>query len=184
MSESVSVRFAVNGRPVSVSVAPHRLLLDVLRDQLGLKGAKGGCHEGGCGACTVLLDGMPIRSCLMYGVQADGCEITTIEGLGDEHRLGPIQAAFVQHGATQCGFCAPGIILMTKALLDEIPSPTEEQIRVWLAGNMCRCTGYLQIIEAIHSLASQSPGDRRHDGAGTRMPPVRAHPEARGPRAT
>lgn len=155
MSGAVSVSFTVNGRPVSVVVSPHRILLDVLRDQLGLKGAKGGCYEGGCGACTVLLDGMPIRSCLMYGVQADECEITTIEGLGDEHGLGPIQEAFVQHGATQCGFCAPGIILMTKALLDEIPFPTQEQIREWLAGNICRCTGYLQIIEAIQSLSNR-----------------------------
>lgn len=156
MSQTVSVSFTVNGRPVSISVAPHRLLLEVLRDQLGLKGAKGGCYEGGCGACTVLLDGRPVRSCLMYGVQADGSEITTIEGLGDPYQLGPIQEAFVQHGATQCGFCTPGIILMTKALLNENSSPTQEQIREWLAGNICRCTGYLQIIEAVQSLAGRS----------------------------
>lgn len=145
------IRMKVNGTWQSLEVDGSNLLVDVLRDHLGLTGTKKGCGKGDCGACTVLLNRLPVNSCLVLAVQADGMEILTIEGIG-EKSLHPIQRAFIEKGAIQCGFCTPGMILSAKALLDFNPTPTEEEIRRALSGNLCRCTGYVQIIEAIQSL--------------------------------
>lgn len=147
------LRMTVNGQPVELSVEPCRTLLDVLRDDLDLTGAKKGCDRGDCGACTVLLDGKPVTSCMMLAVQADGCQITTIEGLSANGRLHPVQQAFVDHGAVQCGFCTPGMVLAAVALLEENPHPTEAQVRDAVAGNLCRCTGYAKIVDAVLAAA-------------------------------
>jgi len=143
------VSLNVNGQSYDLALAPHRTLLDVLREDVGLTGTKRGCDGGDCGACTVLIDGAPITSCMMLAVDAQGKAITTIEGLAANGKLHPLQRAFIDHGALQCGFCTPGMILTAKYLLDENPHPTDEEIRVGLAGNLCRCTGYLQILEAV-----------------------------------
>jgi len=142
------IRLTVNGIVYEAGVETHHTLAEVLRDELGLLGTKIGCNEGECGACTVLVNGKNVSSCLMLACQADGCEITTIEGLSKngEH---PIQQAFIELGAIQCGFCTPGMIMSTTALLEEHPDPTEEQIRKGLAGNLCRCTGYQKIFETV-----------------------------------
>ena len=147
------VQLEINGNSYSISVLPQRTLLEVLREDLGLIGTKEGCSEGECGVCTVLLDGSPVRSCLLLAVDVRGRKITTIEGLSKNGRLHPIQNAFIEHGAIQCGFCTPGMILSAKALLDENPSPTEEDIRVALSGNLCRCTGYVKIFKAVQAAA-------------------------------
>jgi carbon-monoxide dehydrogenase small subunit len=139
----------VNGEEYNAIVAPNQTLLEVLRDDLYLTGTKEGCGEGACGTCTVLLDGKPVRSCLTLAVEVQGREITTIEGLAPIGELHPVQRAFVEYGAIQCGFCAPGMILTTKALLDENPSPTEQEARRAISGNVCRCTGYAKIVEAM-----------------------------------
>lgn len=145
------IRLTVNGEVYDVVCTPNRTLLEVLRDDLGLTGAKEGCGEGACGACTILLDGRPIRSCLTLAVEIQGKTITTIEGLAEGSQLHPVQQAFVKHGSIQCGFCSPGMILTAKALLDENPHPTEQEAREAIAGNVCRCTGYSKIVEAIVS---------------------------------
>lgn len=145
----------VNGETVDLEVETHRTLLEVLRKDLGLKGAKEGCGAGECGACTVLLDDEPINSCLVLALQANGRRVTTIEGLSGGKKLHPVQEAFVRHGAIQCGFCTPGMILSAKALLDRNPNPTEREIREALVGNLCRCTGYQKIVEAILSLVGK-----------------------------
>ncbi len=145
------ITLVVNGQQCEIAVLPHRTLLQVLREDLGLTGAKHGCGLGECGACTVLVDGVPVNSCLMLAVQAHGCEVTTIEGLASDGRLHPLQEAFVEHGAIQCGFCTPGMILSAKALLEKNHSPTEAEIRGAISGNLCRCTGYQKIVEAIES---------------------------------
>lgn len=147
------VKLVVNGTDYEVAVEPRRTLLSVIRDELGLTGTKEGCGTGECGACTVVLDGKPVNSCLLLAVAADGLEILTIEGLADNGELHPLQSAFVEHGAIQCGFCTPGMILSAKVLLDENPNPTEEEVRAAIAGNLCRCTGYDKIVEAILSVA-------------------------------
>jgi carbon-monoxide dehydrogenase small subunit len=147
------LRFTVNEEPREIAVEPWWTLLDVLRDQLELTGAKKGCDRGDCGACTVLLDDKPIVSCTTLAVQANGRRVTTIEGLMSEGRPHPLQQAFVDHGAVQCGFCTPGMVLAAKALLDENPSPTEDEVREAIAGNLCRCTGYAKIVEAVLSVA-------------------------------
>jgi aerobic carbon-monoxide dehydrogenase small subunit len=147
------LRFTVNEEPREIAVEPWWTLLDVLRDQLELTGAKKGCDRGDCGACTVLLDGKPIVSCTTLAVQANGRRVTTIEGLMSEGQPHPLQQAFVYHGAVQCGFCTPGMVLAAKALLDENPSPTEDDVREAIAGNLCRCTGYAKIVEAVLSVA-------------------------------
>jgi aerobic carbon-monoxide dehydrogenase small subunit len=147
------LRFTVNEEPRELAVEPWWTLLDVLRDQLELTGAKKGCDRGDCGACTVLLDGKPIASCTTLAVQAHGRRVTTIEGLMSEGQPHPLQQAFVDHGAVQCGFCTPGMVLAAKALLDENPSPTEVDVREAIAGNLCRCTGYAKIVEAVLSVA-------------------------------
>ena len=131
------------------------MLLQVLRDQLGLTGTKDGCSEGDCGACTVIVNGKPVNSCLVLAAQADGAEIVTIEGLGTAEAMHPLQAAFVEEGGTQCGYCTPGIIMSAAALLEKSPKPTEEEIRWALAGNLCRCTGYTKIIAAVQRAAAE-----------------------------
>ena len=149
------IMMRVNGKPVSLKVAGHHTLLQVLRDQLGLTGTKDGCSEGDCGACTVVMNGVPVNSCLVLAAQADGAEIVTIEGLGAPEAMHPLQAAFVEEGGTQCGYCTPGFIMSAAALLNENPSPTEEEIRRALAGNICRCTGYTKIIAAVQRAAEE-----------------------------
>lgn len=147
--------FTVNGEMVDVAVAPNSTLLEVLRDDLGLCGVKEGCSEGVCGACTVLMDGEPVRSCITLALEADGVSITTIEGLAQEGKLHPVQEAFVDNGAVQCGFCTPGMVLSAKALLDRNDHPTEDEIKTALAGNFCRCTGYAKILDAVRVASSQ-----------------------------
>jgi carbon-monoxide dehydrogenase small subunit len=139
----------INGDVHEVLAFPYKTLLEVLREDLGLTGAKESCGEGACGSCTVLLDGLPVRSCLLLAAEAQGREITTIEGLASEGKLHPVQEAFVEHHAIQCGFCASGMILTAKSLLDHNPHPSEEEIRHAISGNVCRCTGYAKIVEAV-----------------------------------
>ena len=146
----------VNGRNVTVEINANELLVDVLRDRLGLIGTKVGCNEGECGACTVIMDGGPVLSCLIPALRAQGRQITTIEGLSDGDALHPLQQAFVEHGAVQCGYCIPGFIMSAKALLDTNPHPDREEIKEAIAGNLCRCTGYVKIIEAIEAVAEQN----------------------------
>jgi len=145
------IQLRVNGKEYELFVEPWKTLLDVLRDDLGLTGGKSGCDDGNCGACTVILDGKAVKSCLLLAPQAKGKEVLTIEGLGKEGMLHPLQQAFIDHFAVQCGFCTPGMILAAKALLDENPRATEEEIRRGLHGNICRCTGYVKIVEAVES---------------------------------
>ena len=149
------IELRVNGQAVRVLAKPQDLLVDVLRDQLGLTGTKKGCGTGECGACTVLLDGRPVNACLLPVMRAHGKEILTIEGLGTPQDLHPLQESFIQLGAVQCGFCAPGMLLSAKALLDHNPTPTEPEIRQALAGNLCRCTGYAKIVQAIQAVAER-----------------------------
>jgi aerobic carbon-monoxide dehydrogenase small subunit len=146
--------FLVNGQEYEVIIEPHMLLVDVLRDKLGLTGTKYACGTGDCGACTILLDGRPVFSCLTLAVTAKGKSILTIEGVADRDGLHPIQQAFVDHGAVQCGFCTPGMVLSAKALLDENPEPTRDEIKSSIAGNLCRCTGYVKIVDAIEAAAA------------------------------
>jgi len=148
----LEIKLKVNGRPRSCAIAPGEVLLDVLRRE-GYHGVKRGCETGECGACTVLVDGRAINSCLMFAAQADGCSLLTIEGVAQGDRLDPIQEAFLDAGAVQCGFCTPGMILNTKALLERSPQPTETEVRDMLAGNFCRCTGYTKPIEAVLTAA-------------------------------
>ena len=148
----VPLRFTVNGVVQEVMVEPYRTLIDVLRDDLGITGAKKGCDSGHCGACTVLLNGKPVNSCLMLALDAQGREIMTVEGLSSPGgRLHPLQEAFLQYGAFQCGYCSPGTLLAAKALLDENPHPTEAEVKEALVGNLCRCTGYGRTVQAILS---------------------------------
>ena len=151
----MTVNFTLNGKSVSLSAAPNRRLLDVLREELGLTGTKEGCGIGECGACTILMDGKAVNACLVLIGQAEGCRITTIEGLANGAALHPLQQSFMRAGAIQCGFCTPGVILSAYALLQKNPHPSEEEIAVAIAGNLCRCTGYKQIIEAIKLAAEE-----------------------------
>ena len=143
------VRMRLNWKKVEVEIPTNRLLIDCLRYDLGLTGTKDGCSVGVCGACTVLMDGEMVSSCLALAVFADGHEITTVEGLAKNGELHPVQKSFIQNGGFQCGICTPGQVVAAKALLDEIPKPSEEQIKEWMMGNLCRCTGYYKIIESI-----------------------------------
>ena len=146
----------VNGETYEVLIKPGETLLDVLRDTIRLTGTKEGCDTGKCGACTVLIDGQAVRSCLTLAVSARDKDITTIEGLADGDELHPLQQAFIDHGAIQCGFCTPGMILTAKAFLDENPSPTEDEVKEAIGSNICRCTGYSSIVEAIQSAAVET----------------------------
>ena len=149
-----NIQLKVNGSIQSITCLESQTLLEVLRDNLGLTGTKKGCDEGDCGACTVLINGKPFNSCLTLAVNAQGTEMTTIEGIQLEGELHPIQKAFVDQGAVQCGFCTPGMILATKALLDANPNPSESEIRQALSGNLCRCTGYVRIMEAVKAASN------------------------------
>jgi carbon-monoxide dehydrogenase small subunit len=151
-----TLRFTLNGEQVEVEIEPHLTLLQLLREKLELIGTKEGCGMGECGTCTVLLDGKTINSCIFPALEVEGKSVTTIEGLIDaQGNLHPVQKAFIEYGAIQCGFCTPGMVLSAKALLDENPKPTEEEIRTGIAGNLCRCTGYLQIVQAIKAASNQ-----------------------------
>jgi len=150
-----TIQITVNGRPNEIEVDPWRTLLEVLRDQLNLTGTKQSCAEGHCGACTVLVEGEAVNACLMLALEANGCDIQTIEGLAGDGKLSPIQEAFVNYGAVQCGFCTPGMIMATKVFLEENQGPSDEEIKKALAGNLCRCTGYVQIIEAVRAAAEK-----------------------------
>ncbi len=148
----------LNGEEVSVQVKPSALLAEVLRDQLELTGTKVACGEGECGACTVLLDGKPVNSCLVPALKAQGRKVLTVEGLASLGELHPLQKAFVEHGAVQCGYCTPGMLMSAKALLDHNPNPTEEEVRLAISGNLCRCTGYAKIVKAIQAAGQGSGG--------------------------
>ncbi len=147
----VPLKMVVNGKPVEVKVDPTWTLLYVLREELKLTGTKKGCEKGDCGACTVLLEGNPVNSCLVLALQAEGKKVETIEGLGTADSLHPLQKSFIANGAVQCGFCSPGMLLSAAALLKKNPSPTEKEIRTAISGNLCRCTGYQKIVKAIQN---------------------------------
>jgi aerobic-type carbon monoxide dehydrogenase small subunit (CoxS/CutS family) len=153
--EQVPVILNINGREECLTIPPHKTLLEVLRNDLNLTGAKNGCEDGSCGTCTVLLDGSPVRSCLLLAVEVQGREITTIEGLSDGEKMHPVQQAFIDYGAVQCGYCSPGMILTAKAIVESAPSLTEAEVRKAIAGNLCRCTGYTKIVEAVLAVSSQ-----------------------------
>lgn len=154
----IHVSTSINGEAVEFLADAHESLLDALRNSLNLTGSKEGCGSGDCGACSVLVDGRLVCSCLMMAAEAGGHEITTIEGIAGNEKLHPIQQKFLEHAALQCGFCTPGFIVATKALLDKNPDPTESEIRYWLAGNLCRCTGYDKIVRAVQDAAAEMRG--------------------------
>jgi len=158
MSKS-HVTTTINGAPVEFLCDPADTLLDVLRDSLHLTGAKEGCGSGDCGACSVTLNGRLVASCLVLGVEADGAEITTVEGMAEGEVLHPLQRKFLEHAALQCGVCTPGILVAAKALLEKNPDPSETEVRYWLAGNLCRCTGYDKIIAAVMDAAAEMRGE-------------------------
>jgi carbon-monoxide dehydrogenase small subunit len=156
----VHVTATINGEPTEFLVEPRQSLLETLRDVLGLTGSKEGCNDGNCGACSVLLNGRLVNSCLVLGVEADGAEITTVEGLAKGSELHPLQQSFLEHAALQCGICTPGFLISAKALLDQEPNPSEHRIRFWLSGNLCRCTGYDKIIRAVQDAADKMGAKR------------------------
>jgi len=154
-SKTYPLTMTVNNREIAIEVEADELLVDVLRDRLGLTGTKIGCNEGECGACTIIMDDEPVLSCLVPALRAQGREILTIEGLSDGDALHPLQQAFVDYGAVQCGYCIPGFIMSAKALLDLNPHPSRDEIKEAVAGNLCRCTGYVKILEAIEAVAAE-----------------------------
>lgn len=158
--ERKAIKFVLNGKPLEMTVPPSRTLLEMIRDDLKMTGTKEGCGQGECGSCTVIMGGQTVNSCLVPAVEADGQEITTIEGLVEGETLHPIQEAFVEQSGMQCGFCTPGMILSAKYLLDRNPSPDESEIREGIAGNFCRCTGYTKIIESIGAAAEAMKGGK------------------------
>ena len=151
-----NITLNVNREDYQVEVAPYHTLRHVLRDELGFTDVKNGCSEGECGSCAVLVDGKPVTSCLMLAAQAQGKKITTARGLATDGQLHPLQEKFIEYGAVQCGYCTPGMLLVAKALLDKNPNPTEEEVKVAISGNICRCTGYQQIVEAILAAAAET----------------------------
>jgi len=160
MKNRVKIRFVLNGRDVEIEIEPNKRLLDMLRDDFKLKGVKEGCGEGECGACTVIVDGKAVNSCTILAPQIDGSSVITVEGLEKNGELDCLQKAFIDNGAVQCGFCTPGMLLSAKALLDENPNPTEEEIKTAISGNLCRCTGYKKIIEAVKDAADKRQNER------------------------
>ena len=158
MPAKTYVQTTINGEQVDFLCEPRQSLLECLRDVIGLTGTKEGCNDGNCGACTVILDDRIVTSCLVLGVEVQGRQITTIEGIASPDSLHPLQQAFLEHAALQCGICTPGFIVASKALLDHNPNPTEGQIRFWLANNLCRCTGYDKIIRAVQDAATKMQG--------------------------
>lgn len=164
------IQFTLNGARLRREVSNHRLLLDLLRDEIGVTGTKEGCGTGDCGACTVLLNGKPVNSCLVLSGELDGADIVTIEGLKVGPELHPIQQAFMQEGGAQCGYCTPGMLMMSKALLDENPDPTEEEIRFALSGNLCRCTGYAKIVQAVQEAAAELRAKKQAHPSGSSTP--------------
>lgn len=156
MEMTQTIRLRVNGKEHTLEVPSRRLLVDCLRYDLGLTGTKEGCSVGVCGACTVLMDGQPISSCLALAVFADGKEIVTVEGIAREEELDKVQQSFIDHGGFQCGICTPGMVVAAKALLDANPNPSPDEIKEWMLGNLCRCTGYYQIIESIQGAAAEA----------------------------
>ncbi len=161
MAKRTQVHATINGEAVDFLCEPRQSLLEVLRDTLQLNGAKEGCNNGNCGACTVLLDGQPVNSCLVLGVEVEGARLDTIEGLATDGRLHPLQQCFLEDAALQCGICTPGFLMAAKALLDQNPHPSEHEIRFQLAGNLCRCTGYDKIVRAVQHAAQQTPATTR-----------------------
>lgn len=159
MPRKVHVQTTINGETVEYLCEPRQSLLEVLRDVLHLTGAKEGCNNGNCGACSVILDGRLVNSCLVLGAELEGKSLETIEGLADPDQLHPIQDAFLENAALQCGICTPGFIMAAKALLDQNPNPTEYEIRYWLAGNLCRCTGYDKIVRAVQDAAQTTSSE-------------------------
>ena len=156
MHKRVQVNTTINGEPAEFLCEPRQSLLECLRDIVGLTGTKEGCNDGNCGACTVIMDGRIVTSCLVLGVEAQGAEITTIEGIAQGNKLHPLQQSFLENAALQCGICTPGFIVAAKALFDENPHPNEHEIRAWLANNLCRCTGYDKIVRAIMQAAEMN----------------------------
>ncbi|MFK5998220.1 MAG: (2Fe-2S)-binding protein [Rhodobacterales bacterium] len=156
--KNIHVSTTINGDPTEFICTPDESLLDVLRDRLGMTGAKEGCGSGDCGACSVTLDGRLVCSCLVLGAEAEGAEVTTIEGMAEGENLHPLQRHFIEGAALQCGICTPGILVAAKALLEKNPNPTDTEIRYWLAGNLCRCTGYDKIIKAVQAAAAEMRG--------------------------
>ena len=163
----VQIALVVNGEPHEVAFAPHKTLLEVLREDLGLTGTKHGCELGECGTCAVVLNGDPVLSCLILGVACDGARVDTVEGLAGGPALHPLQECFADLGAAQCGYCTPGFLLAAKALLDANPEPTRDEIKKALAGNLCRCTGYLKIYEAVELAAARTRGEDAEPGRET-----------------
>lgn len=161
MGKKTVLELMINGDSFEIACTPNMTLLEALRDKALLTGTKRGCDTGGCGACTVILDGEAVLACLTLAVEAEGCDIRTIEGLARDGKLSPVQEAFVEHGAIQCGFCSPGFIMSATAMLAEVPSPGREEIRRNLAGNLCRCTGYVKIIGAVESVAGKNRGGEK-----------------------
>jgi len=155
-----TIRMRVNGKDYAAEVPPQRLLIDCLRYDLGLTGTKEGCSVGVCGACTIVMDGVLVSSCLTLAVLADGKEITTVEGLAQNGQLHPVQQAFIDYGGFQCGICTPGMVVAAKALLDQNPNPSDDDIKDWMMGNLCRCTGYYKIIESIRGAATRMQTER------------------------
>jgi carbon-monoxide dehydrogenase small subunit len=164
------LRLTVNGRPVDAQVEPAKLLLDFVRDDLGLIGTKEGCGTGDCGACTVHLNGQAVHSCLTLALEAEGAEVTTVEGLSRDGVLAPVQAAIVEYGGTQCGFCIPGIVMMATAFLRDHPKPTEDELRMGISGNLCRCTGYDKIVKALQAVIDGKELALTKPGALTTVP--------------
>lgn len=158
---SASIRLELNGEPVEVAFAPYKTLLEVLREDVGLTGTKHGCELGECGACTVLLDGQPVLSCLVLGLECDGRAVLTVEGLARGGELHPLQRLFAELGGSQCGYCSPGMLISAKDLLDRNPQPSRDDIRQALAGNLCRCTGYNQILDAVEAAALELATEER-----------------------
>jgi carbon-monoxide dehydrogenase small subunit len=174
VAKKTHVATTINGEPVEFLCEQRQSLLEVLRETLGLTGSKEGCNNGNCGACTVLFDGQPVDSCLVLAVEADGAQITTIEGVASDARLHPIQHCFLEEAALQCGICTPGFIVAAKALLDRSPNPSEHDIRFQLAGNLCRCTGYDKIVRAVQEAGRRmAAGARAGEGAATNGSPAR-----------